>query len=67
MSYISATFILNMLLVIRVSSLRITCSYHDNRFYVGADFIGVTLAIPLMVSFGWVGGVSSLHFNSAIC
>ena len=34
-----------------VSSLRITCTYHDSRFLVRTDLIGVTLAIPLMVSF----------------
>ena len=49
------TVMLNGLLVMWVSCLRITCPYHDTRFWVRTDLIGVTLAIPLMVSFLIVG------------
>ena len=42
---------LNVLLVMWVSSLRITCPYNASRFWVRTDLIGVTLAIPLIVSF----------------
>ena len=45
------TVMFNVLLVMWGSSLRITCPYHDSRFWVRTDLIGVTLAIPLMVSF----------------
>ena len=49
---VPVTFILNVRLVMWVSSLRITCPYHDNRFCVRTDLIGVTFAIlSLMVSF----------------
>ena len=48
---VPVTVILNVLLVMWVSSLRIICPYHDSRFWVRVDLIGVTLAIPLMVSF----------------
>ena len=51
MDRVPVTFILNVLLVMWVSSLRITCPYHDSRFYVRTDLIGVTFAIPLMISF----------------
>ena len=47
---VPVTFILCMLLVMWVSSLRITWPYHDNRFCVKTDLIGVTFAIPPMVS-----------------
>ena len=42
---------LNVLLFMWVYSLRITCPYYDSRFWVRTNLIGVTLAIPLMVSF----------------
>ena len=48
---VPVTFILSVLLVMWVSFLRTTCPYHDSRFCVRTDFIGVTFAIPLMVSF----------------
>ena len=38
-------------LVSWVSSLCITCPYHDNRFCVRTELMGVTFAISLMVSF----------------
>ena len=41
----------NVLLVMWVSSLRITCPYHDSRFCVRTDLTGVTFAFTLMVSF----------------
>ena len=44
-------FEVNVLLVMWVSSLRITCPYHDSRFCVRTDLIGVTFEFPLMVSF----------------
>ena len=48
---VPVTFILDMLIVMWVSSLRITCPYHDSRFCVRTNLIGVTFSIPLMVSF----------------
>ena len=48
---VAVTFILNVLLIMWVSALPITCPYHANRFCVTTDLIGVTFPIPLMVSF----------------
>ena len=46
-----ATLVISVLLVIWVCSLHIACPYHDNRFCVRTELMGVTSAFPLMVSF----------------
>ena len=43
--------VLSVLSVMCVSSRRFTCPYHDSRFCVRTELIGVTFAFPLMVSF----------------
>ena len=46
---VPVTVVLSVLLVMRVSSLRITCPYHDSRFCVRTELIGVTFAFPLII------------------
>ena len=48
---VPVTVVRSVLFVMCVSSRRITCPYHDSRFCVRTEFIGVTFAFPLMVSF----------------
>ena len=50
---VPVTFTLNVLLVVCVSSLRITCPYHDSRFCVGTDLIGITFAFRYSSVLKW--------------
>ncbi len=67
---VPVTVILNVLLAMWVSSLHITCPYHYSRFWLRTDLIGVTLAIPLMVSFlilSFLDSTLSSIFISVVC
>ena len=48
---VPVTVVRSVLFVMCVSSRRITCRHHDSRFCVRTEFIGVTFAFPLIVSF----------------
>ena len=53
LGFVPVTFTLNVLLVVCVSSLRITCPYHDSRFCVRTDLIGITFAFRYISVLKW--------------